>query len=493
MNDLRNWLGIGRFPALAMAGMYLLICFVHSLLRNMKDSMVITAPGAGAEAIPFIQVWMLIPVTLLATYGFARLSDRLTQEKLFYAVIGAFLFYFILFGGVLYPLRETLHWDGIADELAAIAPLGLRGGVTMVRHWTFSLFYTVSELWSCMVTSVLFWGMANQITRLDMAKRTYGLYAIGGNLGMVLAGIFPQWLTGWSAVEMVYLLVMLVVIASLGVVALFRSFAAGSECSSLRERTPSKPHATVWEEIQELYRSPYLRALAVMVLAYNVVLNFGELVWKDQLRLYCPDFGDYNAYLGVTSVAIGACSIFLSAMLPRILDWLGWKGSALVTPIVLCGSAGLFLCLLYFGDLLPIGQQVLLQCVVLSGAVMDAVGRIAKHTVFDATKDMAFIPLEQGVKLKGKAAVDGAVSRLGRSAAAFAHQLLIFGCSGIFLSVPIVIVVVAVAFVSWVRAVCCLDGLKERYSAGPSGARTLDLHGKAGDDEPLGRQQLEVM
>lgn len=31
------------------------------------------------------------------------------------------------------------------------------------RHWTFSLFYVVAEMWGSVVVATLFWGLVNQI------------------------------------------------------------------------------------------------------------------------------------------------------------------------------------------------------------------------------------------------------------------------------------------------------------------------------------------
>ena len=55
--------------------------------------------------------------------------------------------------------------------------------------------------------------------------------------------------------------------------------------------------------------------------------------------------------------------------------------------------------------------------------------RALKYTLFDATKELAFIPLSKECKLKGKAAIDGIGSRIGKSGGSIIHQglLLCFG------------------------------------------------------------------
>ena len=51
---------------------YALIVFNYSTLKAFKDSLVITAPSSGAEAIPFIKVWAILPMAILSTYFFHK-------------------------------------------------------------------------------------------------------------------------------------------------------------------------------------------------------------------------------------------------------------------------------------------------------------------------------------------------------------------------------------------------------------------------------------
>src|ERR1700730_13985092 len=81
--------------------MLFFICFNYSILRNMKDSLVVTA--SGAEVIPFIKVWVMLPTAVLLTFIFIRLSNRFSQERVFYIMISLFLVFFALFAYVLYP------------------------------------------------------------------------------------------------------------------------------------------------------------------------------------------------------------------------------------------------------------------------------------------------------------------------------------------------------------------------------------------------------
>jgi len=160
----------------------------YNILRTLKDSLVVTAKGSGAEVIPFIKVWVMFPGAIALTWVFTWLSRHFTREHVFYAVMGLFLGFFALFTFVLYPARDHLHPHQLADQLQAMLPAGAKGFISMFRYWTFSAFYAMSELWGNIVLFLLFWGFANEITKVGEAKRFYGLFGLGANMAGIAAG-----------------------------------------------------------------------------------------------------------------------------------------------------------------------------------------------------------------------------------------------------------------------------------------------------------------
>ena len=111
--------------------MLFLICFNYSALRNMKDALMITA--AGAEVIPFIKVWAILPMAVIVTLIFTKLSTHFSQERVFYMMTTGFLIAYALFAFVLYPYRETLHPHATADYLQSVLPGGFKGLISMFR------------------------------------------------------------------------------------------------------------------------------------------------------------------------------------------------------------------------------------------------------------------------------------------------------------------------------------------------------------------------
>src|ERR1700731_4600730 len=79
---------------LPMLLMFLCISFNYTILRDTKDTLIVTS--SGAETIPFLKVWGVVPAAVIFMLVYAKLSNILSKEKLFYAAIAPFLVFFAL-------------------------------------------------------------------------------------------------------------------------------------------------------------------------------------------------------------------------------------------------------------------------------------------------------------------------------------------------------------------------------------------------------------
>jgi len=454
--------------------MVFLICFNYSILRNMKDTVVVTA--SGAEVIPFIKVWVMLPMAVLLTILFTKLSNRYSQERVFYFMIGGFLTCFTLFGFVLYPMRDLLHPHALADRLELMMPIGFKGLISMFRNWTFTGFYVMSELWGSIVLNVLFWGFANEVTRIDEARRFYSVFGIGSNLAAILAGqsaIFFSQASfstsslfeeggGWQHVQMVLLTV--IAISGIATMGLFRwmnknvlNDPSFDEFHQNKRETRAKGKLSFRESFSYLSNSKYLICIAIIVVSYNLVINLVEVVWKDQLRRLYPNPSDFNNYMNNLTSAIGVVSTITAIFMAKIIDKFGWTKTALITPVVMLVTCAGFFSFLFFrenlGDIvIALTGTTPLVIAVFFGGAQNCLSKAAKYSVFDATKEMAYIPLSHESKLKGKAAIDGVGSRFGKSGGSLIHQGLLMIFSTLSATAPYVAGFLLVVIVFWIIA-----------------------------------------
>jgi hypothetical protein len=72
----------------------------------------VTAPGSGAEIIPFLKTWVNLPMAIGFTILYAQLANTLSTEALFYTCIIPFIIFFGCFAFVIYPARDAIHPTG---------------------------------------------------------------------------------------------------------------------------------------------------------------------------------------------------------------------------------------------------------------------------------------------------------------------------------------------------------------------------------------------
>ncbi len=423
--------------------MLFLIGFNYSIIRNLKDTIVITAKFSGAEVIPFIKVWAMFPAALFFTFFYTRLSNRYSQKRVFYVIMTTFLLFFSLFIYVLYPLQDVIHPLEWADRIDSFVPKGCRGFVAMGRYWSFTLFYVMAECWGNIVLSLLFWGFANHITSVEESGRFYGHLHIASNLAGALAGQVANYLSnGRTWDQAIANLMHLILLAGFIILIIFylmnRYVLNKTEYAHFHEKgageIKKKKKMRLRESFRYLTQSKYLSYVAIMVLGYNMSINLVEVIWKAQLRELYPDSLQFNTYMNNMTSIFCLVSVVEALLLARFLRKFGWTSIALLTPLTLLITGVTFFGFLLFrpfleGITFSLFGFSTLSIVVFLGAMQVVMSKAAKYSIFDTTKEMVFIPLSNQEKIRGKAAIDGIGSRLGKSGGSVVHQgfLMLFG------------------------------------------------------------------
>lgn len=446
------------------------ICFIYSLLKVAKDTLVITA--SGAEVIPFIKVWVILPCALLITMVFTKLTTRFKSSTIFYIMMGFFLSFFLLFAFVLYPLQDFLHPHSFANYLETILPQGFHGLVAIIRNWTFTLFYVMSELWGSAIMTVLLWGFINEVTKVEEAGRFYGILSVGSNISTALAGYIAVHPPSGPFLQLPYfcqsdpwgncLMVITLIISLFGVSSIFllRYLSKVVGHTAIHIKTDRKASsAGLLKSFKYLLKSKYLICIAMIVFMYNVSMNMIEIVWKDQLRELYTNRMDFMMYSGKIQIIMGILSSLIAWIAcSNVIQKFGWVRSALITPITFLISGSLFFFCFFFKEsscvsyLSMLLHTTPLALAVFLGSLQNCLTRSCKYTFFDTTKEMAFIPLSNECKLRGKAAIDGVGSRLGKSSGSLIYQFLLMIFGSVATSSPYVGAFLLVTILIWILA-----------------------------------------
>jgi AAA family ATP:ADP antiporter len=458
--------------------MFFLISFNYTILRDSKDGIIVTAPGSGAEAIPFLKLWGVLPFAVIFMLVYAKLSNKLSKPALFYAAISPFLLFFAAFALFIYPHRESLHPTALADIMQNALPQGFKGFIAIFRNWTYSLFYIMAELWGSVALSLLFWGYINDIMKVTEAKRFYAVLGLGANLALVCSGplisrlseiqkSLPTGVDPWG--YSLNRLMTLVVTAGILIIAIYwwmqkyvltdpKFFKPQEQQNKKKE----KPKLSMLQSFKYLCSSKYLGCIAILVICYGISINIVEVTWKSQLKLQYTTPNDYTAFMGRFSTVTGIITAFMMLFVGgNVVRKLGWGIAAVITPITVLISGVVFLSFVIFknsftGFITMLGSTPLMMAVII-GAVQNIMSKSCKYSLFDPTKEMAYIPLDPESKVKGKAAIDVVGARLGKSGGALMQQGLIIALGSIAAMTPYVVGILLGIVAIWLLAVRSLN------------------------------------
>lgn len=459
---------------LSMFCMLFLIAFVYHILRNIKDTLVITAPGSGAEAILFLKIGGVIPFSILFMLFYIKLSNSLSKKNLFLVTILPFIIFFLLFIFILYPAKNYLQLTTFANKMRHILPLGFSGLISAIEHWTFSLFYVFAELWGNFVLSLLFWGLANDIMKVSEAKRFYVLFILGANIALYIAGSTTGLINGLATkdftpdhwqVPLTYLM-LLIVTCGIFVILLY-NWINKNVLDNILDRRPAKtiskntPKPSLKNSLQYLMRSPYILYIAILAISNNIIINLTEVIWKHNLLMQFPLETEFSNFMARYQQVLAVVTVLMLFVSHHVLRKFSWKTAAFITPFLFLISSLCFFSFIFFKEALTPFAILLgttpLMITVIFGTMQSILCKATKYSFFDPCKEMAYIPLDQESKVKGKAAIDTVCSRLGKAGGAGIQAGLVTILGTLTATMPYVGVFILFTIAIWMWAIKQLD------------------------------------
>lgn len=442
-----------------------------TLTRDTKDTLVVTQ--CGAEAIAFLKIYGVLPWATAFIALYSKLSNVLPKDTLFYVTCIPFFIFFAVFDLFIYPNVATLHpsLESVQKVLGidATSTGGMNILANICAHWTSALFYILAEIYSSVSVGLLFWQFANDVVSIDQAKRFYPLFAQMSGLAPILAG---QYVVRYASrasdfAESLHRLTIAVSVAGVMICFFYkcsctfvertegvRDMSSSSVDGKVRTKK-KKPKMSILESAKFLASSQYLRLIAMLVLGYGLSINFTEIMWKSLVKKQYPDALDYQRFMGNFSSVVGASTCIVIFFGVHVIRILGWRVGAMATPAIMAViSVPFFACIL-----LGLDSPARLQTAVLCGTVLSLLSKTSKYALFDPTTQMAYIPLDDESKVKGKAAIDVLGSRIGKSGGSFIQQGLVFWFGNIISASPAVSVIYYGVLLAWINAANRLSSL----------------------------------
>lgn len=448
---------------LCIAALMLLITYVHGILHIAKDVLVIS--HLGAEYISAMKVWAVLPISLIFMFLYIKLADKLSRSQLFHVVTWFFISYFVLFALVIYPWRDSLGLN-ISNSLVASLP-SLQYLFKIINNWHYSLFYVFAEGWIAIMLPISFWQTANHITTIEESKRFYPLFGLSAGTGKMIASVLSATFVAHGANWQPTLNSITIFIVMAGVaisVCLFalEKVVGEANFNTQRSHFKAKSKMSFKNSLKYILSSRIILLITALLLCYNTSINLVEGVWKKSIEVFFgSDANRIHQFISNVDVCISIVSIAGAFLGVYILQRFKWLTSALITPLIVCFTGGMFFLFTLLRNhpsiLLLQASPVLIA--VYFGAVYNIFSRSSKHTLFDPTKERVYIPLDDDLKTKGKAAAETIGLRFGKGNGAFIQQVLfaLFPTMTLLELSPIICGIFVVMLICWFYATFALN------------------------------------
>lgn len=442
---------------ISLGWMLFFIAVNYVILRDMKTTLLITATDIGT--LTFVKLYLSLPVYLMSGILYVLLCHIVSREKLFYVILIPFLIFFAAFALFIYP-NPQISKNGIV------------------------VFYLLAELWGPVILTVLFWQFANEIMSVKEAKKVYILLGLFPTVGMIVGSLiithYSQATEGFPSEEAIgitlnYLMAVLTIcgIATLAVY----YWMTKKVLNDPRIYTPTPQVSTekgsplsFMKSLENIFKSPYLWLIIGIIFASTVWSNIIQIIWKGQFWVFYPTKNDYNAIMGTLSVTAGSLGIAFMFIEYIVLARCRWITAALVPAILTFIMGLIFLGLILYADgkdpLMPFMGTSLSKAIVWIGNLSVRIPQIS--SLFAVTLLIAYIPLDQDIKTKGRAVVEIIFARIIISIGYFlGTQLLMTGgfSSGVRNYTNIIPWVALVLIALMTLWILCVKALSKRFEA----------------------------
>jgi len=357
LGALKRSRGIGKL--LAMMALSFVVIFVVGVLRPIRDAIALDGLGAG----DFYQVYFVSAIVVLFVPPFNRLADRIAWKNLIPGVALFFAASMVLFRFLYRPGSTAfgMVFYGWYDVMVAAL-------VTQFFMAT-QVFYNARD-----------------------AKRAYPLVIAAGSLGAAIGG----GITAFFAERLGTPNLLLVAAAAIVVFAMGIGLVWAREDPEEgrpRERVQDPELST--GEFRRIFSHPQVRLIAATVLLTILVKQFIDYEYKTLTAEVYQDVDAVSGFLGLIDAATQWLPILVLLSLRPILRRWGAGVAVLIFPVAMILATGA----LALAMTLPVA------------VVARTSERMFRYSAERTGREILYVPVPGGIKLKAKAYIDVAVEK----------------------------------------------------------------------------------
>ncbi|MCY4414228.1 MAG: Npt1/Npt2 family nucleotide transporter [Alphaproteobacteria bacterium] len=443
------------------------------LVHNLKDTLIMTAPKSSAECINYLKIFVFF-FTLGFVSFYSYMTRKVMQRGLIQRMLYIFIFIFFLFATVLLPYSEILQMS--PERIAALQEMHppFKWMFPVIGYWIFSLFYVTAEMWSMTCYSILFWQFVNTGIVLEQGKRYYTIFGIFNGFTTVIMGYYMASISNNVRAEETdsfkhYLDVMsfgcfLTVLFCIIMLFLYHSIYKHNGALRLKreyalfEKDAQTKPQRLWDSIKTVIQSWYMGLIFLLGLCYNLAHTLVDVTWKQQVKQLCQTPFAIQELFGNFTQRMGWCILICSLFSGNLVRKLGWRFSAFVTPFFMFVSGTLFFTSISLRGW-EFGYFATLMFSVTYGQWHELIVRTLKHSIFNVTRELVYVPLDFHQQVQAKAVADVLGGRVGKLLGATIQAVLLLFVAGGTQSdiVPYAITLFWGILVVWVAVVVLLN------------------------------------
>ena len=242
------------------------------------------------------------------------------------------------------------------------------------------------------------WTLANHVMTTREAKRSFGFIGSGAILGWIVGGLVTRaGVSRFGTENMLALVAVSLLVCAAIVMWIWRerpSYIGNDMPASGRERQTFP----LWSSFRLVRGSPYLRAIAALVIISAVTTTVAGWQFKAIAKASVPDTDDLAMFFGTFNMIAGLMSLLLQLLLTgRVLRTLGVGPALFIVPsAMLLGSAG-----------------VLVLGSIVAAAALKASDQVLRYSIDKATVELLYLPVPSAHTFRVKSFIDTVVYRAG--------------------------------------------------------------------------------